>query len=131
MKDIQLPKHRYVAALRRQLKRIEAGVPLQYYDDNTVGSKSMSVSWGLCCEDKAAWPDKEDHLWPDQFEKHGRVAPRYLKAGHTCPFDARGVGNKELNGCFYTCMIFQKKYKTPNREIAIALFKETIAGVEK
>lgn len=121
MSGIYLPKERYIAALERIKKLIVKGEKLVAVDDTTPGDKSTTCSWGLCSEAKQAWPDAEDHLWPDQFLKYGRVAPKYLRNGHPCPIDARTPAEhkKDLNGCFHTCRVFRAKGKRPDAETVI------------
>lgn len=41
------------------------------------------------------------------------------------------TGGKSGNGCFYTCKVFQMKYKTPTREQAIKMYEDVIAIVEE
>lgn len=108
--SIYLPQERYVEALMRQRLRILHGlVELAGEDDETPGCKSTSCTWGLCSDETAAWPDAQDHLWPDQFEKHGRVAPLYREHNQLCPLDRRPAGHTDPNGCFYTCMFFKPR----------------------
>lgn len=119
-----LPQDRYVAALERQLKRITDGLELKYFDDTTPGQKATACTWGLCSDEKEAWPDAKDHLWPHEFLNRGRVAPKYLKSGQKCPLDTRELGDPNPNGCFYTCHIFQAKMLggRPTREQTITLY---------
>jgi len=55
--SINLSQGRYIKAMERQKARIEKGIKLTFYDDNTSGYKSTECSWGLCSDDKEAWPD--------------------------------------------------------------------------
>ena len=48
---------------------------------------------------------------------------------HKCPLDWRTENKLNGNGCFYTCKIFQKKYKIPKHEI-INLYKKQIKYAE-
>lgn len=126
--SIYLPQERYVAALERQRARIAGGLKLDGCDDTTPGSKSTECTWGLCSDEKAAWPDAQDHLWPDQFEKHGRVAPLYRENHQLCPLDRRAAGNTDMNGCFYTCMFFKpKKGESLAKEHVLKLYDKRIA----
>jgi hypothetical protein len=128
-KDLNMTDERWVAALKRLRERIAGGAKLVYFDDTTIGCKETQCTWGLCCNSKEQWPDPEDHLWPDQFEKNGRVAPKYRKAHHRCPFDMREKDEKW--GCFYHCVFFQKG-ENPSRDEALkaidALLKEVSCG---
>jgi hypothetical protein len=126
--SLDLPQGRYIAAMERQKARIEKGIKLTFYDDTTPGDKSTECSWGLCSEDKEAWPDAQDHLWPDQFLKDGRVAPKYPKKGNSCPLDARPTSKEFRRGCFFTCRVFNpvKGEKIPTREQAIQFYERRI-----
>lgn len=130
--SLTLPDDRYLAALERQRARIENGNPLVFADDNTPGDKDTSCSWGLCDNNKEAWPDPQDHMWPDQFIERGRVAPRYLEEKQTCPLDTRPRPNTSPNGCFYTCRIFQaKRGQRPDREETLRLYDVELARIRK
>lgn len=129
-RKINMPQERYVAALRRQRERIAKGLPLRAVDDNTPGDKSTTCTWGLCSEEREAWPDAQDHLWPDQFIERGRVAPLYLKPKQKCPLDLRDLKDADLNGCFFTCRVFQAaKGARPSREEVIHLYDNRIKEV--
>jgi hypothetical protein len=123
MRDLYLAQYRYRAALARQSARIGQGLPFDAVDDDTPGNKYTHASWGLCSREQAAWPDRNDHLWPDQFDE-GRVAPKYRKPEQRCPLDKRT--NPDGNGCFYTCRIF--KGPRPDRQEAIRLYDEAITA---
>lgn len=128
-----MPDDRYRAALERQRKRIEEGLELTLGSSDAVGDKSNEATWGLCSDEKEAWPNPEDHLWPDQFIKDGRVAPKYLSKGQHCPFDDTTKRPDQVEflgpgGCFYRCMLFQnKKADRPDRKRALELYDERIA----
>lgn len=123
-----LPWKRYVAALKRIRDQIQQGSTLNYYDNTTIGAKETHCSWGLCSAKKKQWPDPEDHLWPDQFIKYSRVAPKYLQREQMCPFDTREEGIPL--GCFYKCRIFQSKVP-PTREEALELYQIEIKRAER
>lgn len=129
-KDLYLSDERYLVVLERQKKRIEDGLELSLVDSNTIGDKYTEATWGLCSGEKEAWPDAEDHLWPDQFLNEGRVAPKYQVTGQHCPFDDTSR-QKDLfgpSGCFYRCRLFQnKKVDRPDRKRALELYDERIA----
>ena len=124
----RLPAERYQLALRRFRERIEQGLPLTAYDDDTPGNKSMGCSWGLCSEDPAAWPDAQDHTFPIDFIKRGRVS--VLSASQPCPLDRRSEAQfkAEVTGCFYTCRVFRsKKGDEPmSKELALRLYDQRI-----
>lgn len=127
-RDLYLSGPRYLAALKRMRDLIAAGKALLAIDDETPGNKSTECSWGLCSREQVAWPDAEDHLWPDQFLK-GRIAPKYRNDPHSCPFSK---GNK-TTGCFYDCRIFQARRPAnlPTRAEALRLYDEAIATYEE
>jgi len=133
---LELPDDRFVEFLKRAVVRLREGLELQYFDCTEIGAKETHCSWGTCSHDVEAWPDAEDHLWPDQFVGPGyqRVAPKYHKLRHFCPFDRR-VGSRFSgkpkiasfpDGCFYRCMIFNPKGSRPTREEAILLYEAQI-----
>lgn len=124
MNDLYLSQDRYVAALQRQRSRIANGLSFVLEDSDAPGDRYTHASWGLCSNDKEAWPDRDDHLWPDQFD-NGRVAPLYRKGAQTCPFDSRGDGQPD--GCFYGCVLFGGKLAGRDRHHAINLYDEQIA----
>lgn len=129
-----LPHPRYIAALKRIRDLIAKGIKLDFWDDDTIGNKDMECTWGLCSGQKEAWPDAEDHLWPDQFLKEGRVAPLYTKDYQVCPFDRRtsAEAKKDGNGCFYTCRFFnpKKSDKQPDQKEALELYSKIIQQQE-
>lgn len=125
MKFPNLTLERYIAALKRIRALIASGLPLDYDDDTTTGSKHMYCTWGLCSDTKDAWPDPQDYIWPDQ---PWRVAPKNRETNHTCPFRQAAPS---INGCFWSCMIFKaKKHGLPTREQALALYDAKIKEAE-
>lgn len=130
-RNIYLSDDRYLAVLKRLRARIANGLPFKAHDDDTPGDKSTACSWGLCSDDRAAWPNAEDHLWPDEFTNGGRVAPLYRQRHHRCPIDTRNNADllKSGNGCFHTCAHFSKHY-TLTREQVLARYDEQISHAE-
>jgi hypothetical protein len=134
---IHMPQERYVAALERQRARIAEGLELVYWDSRVIGEKETQCSWGLCSTDKEAWPDAQDHLWPDHFLEHGRVAPLYLVRGQLCPFDTDQTPRGHLRdlgdprGCYFRCRFFQAKTigPAPDRKRALELYDDRLAEV--
>lgn len=125
MSALDLPNSRYVAALKRQRDRIAAGLRFEADDSNEIGNKYTHASWGLCRRDAGAWPDAEDHLWPEQFVERGRVAPKYRRQHQPCPMQKKSGPN----GCFYSCRIFKYGEITKNkREEAVALYDALLAA---
>ncbi len=127
MKTIHLSDERYLAALKRMRDLIASGHRFTSHDDDSPGNKSMACSWGLCSDDKEAWPDATDHLWPDEFIARGRVAPLYRQKPHMCPFDTREKHTG--NGCFYTCLHFKKGVR-PTKEQALELYDRMISKLD-
>ncbi len=122
-KELYMSDERYLAALYRQRDRIISGLSFDADDSDQIGDKYTHASWGLCSEDKGAWPDAEDHLWPDQFTENGRVAPKYRNEHQPCPMQTKGGGT----GCFYSCRIFKHGTITAKKRIeAIELYEKRI-----
>lgn len=126
-----LPDDRYLVALERQRARVATGLPLRAVDSNTPGDKYTECTWGLCSGEREAWPDAQDHMWPDQFISRGRVAPEYRAEHQTCPLDKRERPVTSMQGCFYSCRIFQARPKSarPTREETVALYDVEISRV--
>jgi hypothetical protein len=126
LSDIYMSDERYLAALYRQRDRIIAGTSFEADDSDVIGDKYTHASWGLCSREKEAWPDAQDHLWPDQFTKHGRVAPKYRNEHQACPMQRKGGGS----GCFYSCRIFKSGEITARKRAqAIELYEQKIGNV--
>lgn len=125
-KDLYLTEDRYLAALYRQRDRIIAGLEFQAVDSDVIGDKWTHASWGLCSRDADAWPDAEDHLWPEQFTEIGRVAPKYRGEHQPCPMQRKGGGS----GCFYSCRIFKSGEISRRKRLeAIELYEQRIGKV--
>lgn len=122
-RDLYMSNERYLAALYRQRDRIIAGLPFEAADSDALGDKWTHASWGLCSRDAEAWPDAEDHLWPNQFRENGRVAPKYRGQQQPCPMQTKGGGM----GCFYSCRVFTHGTITKaKRPQAIDLYEKAI-----
>jgi len=125
-----LPPVRYAAALIRIREKIQSGRPLDAYDDETPGNKSMGCSWGFCDESRETWPDAQDHIFPLDFIKNGHTSPLSLGIPNTCPMDTRTKSGQQ--GCFYTCRVFQasRKKPAPTKEEAVRLYDAKISSLE-
>lgn len=125
---LHLSDARFLAALRRIRSLIESGVSQEAVDSTAPGNKYTHCTWGLCSKKRDAWPDAEDHLWPDLFFKEGRFAPKYTSRRQSCPLREK-AGSR---GCFYDCAVFQAKngQRPPTREQALALYDAAIAKME-
>lgn len=123
--SLHLSDDRYLAALYRQRDRIIAGLPFEAEDSDQIGNKYTHASWGLCSRDAGAWPDADDHLWPEQFAESGRVAPKYRRERQPCPMQRKGGPT----GCFYSCEIFKGRMGPKSRQRAIDLYEAQIGKV--
>ena len=125
-KDLEMPWSLYRKALEILYQRIKDGEELAYWDDTTIGNKSMHCSWGKCSQQPEQWPDPEMHLWPEQFTERGRVAPKYGQDGQWCPNDRRAFfdapdDRRRRSGCFYSCAFFSPDGRSePSRDQVIA-----------
>jgi hypothetical protein len=131
-KDLEMPDDLHLKSLKLVRELIASGEELIYYDDTTVGNKHTECSWGLCTDSKVAYPDPEMHLWPDQFTNSNRVAPKYRKKHQKCPFDIRDPDKITMNGCFWTCWVFQRKHRKGRilKEYVLQLFDKEIERFE-
>lgn len=123
-RNLHLSQPRYVEALKRQLDRIEGGLTLSGDDCTVPGMKSTECSWGLCSNEQAAWPDPQDHLWPDQFPR--RIAPLYRQPQQKCPLDRAELDDGPSSGCFFRCRFFSPEEPVPNRQQVISLYRNRI-----
>lgn len=120
----RMSDERYLAALYRQRDRIIAGAAFEAVDSDVIGDKYTHASWGLCSDDAEAWPDAEDHLWPEQFVANGRVAPKYRSQHQVCPMQRKSGPS----GCFYSCRIFKGDEITASKRTkAVELYEQAIA----
>lgn len=129
---LYMPNERWLEALKRMRARIASGLKLDAVNSDVTGDKYTHCSWGMCSHDKEQWPESGDHLWPDQFEERGRVAPRYSIEGQVCPLCAEA----KHNGCFYECRVFQRRRgrrgkKPLARSFVLHLYDEAIAEFEQ
>lgn len=115
-----LPHDRYVLALKRIRAIIAGGRRLVAEDSTDIGNKYTICSWGLCSNDKEAWPDAIDHQFPFDFTSRGRMSPLYRK--DPCPLEQRRKGM----GCFYGC----KGFTRLTRKEALELYDKEIAKHE-
>lgn len=92
------------ATLLELKRRVATGVSLHAYDDTTRGSKNTECTLGLC-------DDSIEEMRDGVYARH---------EGHNCPHDARyftkdgeptGKTGRDLNGCFWTCRVFQRKHR--------------------
>jgi hypothetical protein len=121
---------RWQDALRRMRSRI-GRTEFVAWDDTAIGSKDTHCSWGMCSNDTEQWPDKDDHIFPDDFEARGRITPRYAVGG--CPLDTRtGTDLEDVGGCFYACRVFERRdIGKKDRDEVIRLYDQVIAAREE
>ena len=120
--NISLTDQEYFALLKKARQYLETVTWIVYDDCNDWGCKHMESNVGLC-NDSLTW--KEIALFPEEWPK--RRAMKYRKVRHRCPLDQRK--NPGMNGCFYTCDLFQGKI-TDIAEIK-QRFDEQIAVTDK
>lgn len=98
---------RWQDALRRVRSRIAAGELL--VRDPGSATDRPATSWGMCTADPGIWPDPDDHVFPADFERSRRVAPRDPPEGARCPMDLGedDRGTPAHWGCFHRCFLFQ------------------------
>jgi hypothetical protein len=131
--DAVMSSELFLAALKRMKQRIEAGLPLEFYDDTTPGAKNTYCSWGMCSDDPEQWPYVMYHTWPLQFLEAGRIAPIDFQEDQWCPFDDDekcGEFGDASGGCFYRCRIFQEGFRPAAAE-AIELYAAAIYEEEE
>ena len=135
----KMTNEQYHAWLIHNRSRIWQGLPLEAWDDETIGNKDMYVSWGMCSDDMAAYPDPETWAY-GPITKPNHLDPTRIRVidrgkDHHCPFDRRLVGDfkntNEYNGCFWSCRIFEKEIKKDDRDKAIEWFDKAIEKAKK
>jgi hypothetical protein len=110
----------YRRTLKELGRRVEAGVPLEYYDCEEIGAKNTECTLGLC----------DDGI---QVSQDGV----YRTKDHACPHDRRffaadgqptsASGDASI-GCFYHCHIFKGNKRS--RESAGQRVRAVIATVK-
>lgn len=123
--DLYLADARYLPLLERMRDLIAADLPLEYWDSTAVGAKETHNSWGLCSSDPIAYPDREDHLWPEEVARH---APRYREKNQTCPFDR---GQDGSSGCFFRCSFFHPQGPVPDQSQALRMYESRIDEIKE
>ena len=124
-----------------KIKNIEA------IDCTDMGFKHTLTNVGLCAGEevnggwsKDKYVTRETAMWPKDFDKIGKskypypqqFTMKYRRGNHMCPFD-NGKPSKGLMsyGCFYRCLIFQKKYQTPNLKEVKKMYDKAILKEER
>jgi len=143
--ELYLTDEQYLDLLKKVRKDLE-GLREVFADDCTItGMKHTISDVGLCAgvETESGWAKdkytiRETAMWPKDFDKIGKVkwpypqqfTMKYRQDWHRCPLDRRE--NPNVNGCFYTCMIF--KLKKDEKVLSIneikKLYDNQIAKVE-
>jgi hypothetical protein len=129
IKELCMTDKQHLGALKRLRALISEGMELTAVDSTTIGDRYTHCSWGLCSNAVLVWPHAEEHLFPDHFIEHGRVAPKYLTDNQMCPMDLRNAPDGD--GCFYHCRVFQSAVRTPTAAEAVDLYNEMIKKVEE
>lgn len=101
---------RYQDKLRTLRAAIAGGLELQLLDDTFPGNKTTYATWGLCTNSPEVYGSKNDHIFPEAFEKRHRITERSPPEGASCPLD-RGTVKDEYklgsSGCFFRCRLFK------------------------
>lgn len=120
----ELTKGQFIQVLHNLRERV-GQTELVQEDSNVPGDKFTEASWGLCSREAQVYPDPEMHTFPQDFADRGRVSSLNPPAGHACPMRVAQI-RQGRTGCFYDCRVFQKRYKTPDRLLAVRLIDEAI-----
>lgn len=101
--NIYLTDEQYWELLIKIYKTVSAsGFDPQGYDSTSFGDKYTETNCGFCNDN---FTTKETALFPDDFPE--RKSMKYGEIHHKCPFDSRPMNKLDINGCFYTCLIFK------------------------
>ena len=144
MKDLHLTTNQYLDLLkvvRKDLDNIEKVMA----DDYTITGRKYTISnVGLCAaeETKSGWKKHkyttlETAMWPEDFKTIGKTkhpypqqfTMKYRRGTHKCPLDIRKHGGGL--GCFYNCLLFSKKLRTPTMKEIKDLYDKQIEKVSK
>ncbi len=114
MRPLYQSDESYFKTLAELKRRIEAGVPLDYYDDTTPGDKNTECTWGLC-------DDKIQALQDGVYRRHYHVCPQdgrfFTETG-----ERNQVVPEELaSGCFWKCLIFKGRHGASKERIDSAI----------
>lgn len=122
-----LSKKQYLETLKR-IRKTVAESKLVSEDSDFPGNKYTESNWGLCSELREHYPDPELHTFPMDFVDFGRMSANSCEDDVKCPMRVEGTGP---SGCFYSCRVFTKKFKTPSRKEALQLYDEAIMKAER
>ncbi len=150
----EMTLQQHLGVLRRFREIIADGLPVITTDSTSRGDKYTECNWGLCAGShsgqeaaEVCFPDPMLHTWPDTFAVDGRIAPIKRPEGLFCPMDLRNssqdnpeivktgappnIGVRDamagLQGCYYTCRVFQRT--NPTQEQAIRLYDLAIERI--
>lgn len=123
----RLSKEQYIETLKRIRQTIEKS-PMVAIDDDSPGNKYTGCDWGLCGEIAEHYPTPELHTFPMDFVDSGRISQLSCSDDVKCPMRVDGIGPM---GCFYSCRVFGRKFKTPSKEEALHLYDEAIKELIK
>ncbi len=133
-KVIHLTDEQYLDLLKRIRKTLDSITEVIAEDSTLIGNKYTEANVGLCTD---KFTTRETALWPKQFDTIGKVkydhphmhSMKYRRTHHRCPLDNRR--RPDINGCFYTCLLFQSKFKTPSIQEVKNLYDELIKEKEE
>lgn len=136
----RLTDEQYIQWLELQAARIDGGLPLIFWDDETEGAKELYCSWGMCNDDAAAWPRADTWQHPRHTRPTrpaGKKTVEHVRGtpAHWCPFDRAGFPDTTIqegradSGCFQRCAIFQAGgvAHLPPQACGVAMFQNTLA----
>lgn len=123
---LHLSDQEYLELLKRGRKFLDKLKRISGYDSTAIGNKFTECDGGLGND---LLTTKDIAMWPEDFPH--RRSMKYRQEHHKCPLDMRPVSREFRSGCFYTCMIFSKKVKTPTVEEAKKLYDKRIEEVEQ
>ena len=120
--DIYLTNEEYFDLLVRGRKHLDSIKELEFEDSDHLGDKYTVSNCGLCNDSLTT---KDIALFPKNFPH--RTTMKYRKPHHKCPLDEKK--ERSSQGCFYSCLGFNKKVKTVN-DVKV-LFDERIEELSK
>jgi len=98
---IRLTDIQYISILKQILEVVQTpNFKGTVYDSTTTGDKYTESNCGFCNE---MFTTKDTALFPDEFPD--RKSLKYREDHQRCPFDRRAMDNKDMNGCYYHCLL--------------------------
>ena len=121
-RSIRLTDAEYLTLLEDGLRHLDTIEKVTLEDSTCPGDKYTTTNCGLCNEGLTT---VDTALFPEMFP--GRKDMKYRDSRHKCPLDWRE--NPDINGCFYTCMVFKRKLRDINK--MKELYKAAIDAAEE